>query len=101
MRWLLLLTISLAGCASEPVQPPAKTVTVASVQKLDCGTVPARTAPEFRPITWHVLPDENGESVFSLTPKGYENLSFNMSEIEQIIRELKAEIKFYEECINE
>ena len=101
MRWLLLLTISLAGCASEPVIPPAKTVTVTEVIRPDCGPVPARSKPDFRPITWHILPDENGDSAFSLTAKGYESLNYNMSEIEQIIRELKAEIKFYEECINE
>lgn len=105
MRLSILLTISvlLSACGLLGKKPepfvPAKTVAVSTYVYADCGKPPQRSPVEFRPITWRILPDAKGEQRFTLTAKGYEDLSFNQSETEKGSKELKAEIQYYLDCL--
>ena len=101
MRLSILLTISLAACASTPPPfVPAKTVTIKEFVYPDCGNPPQRSPVELRSLSWRVLPDAKGEQRFTLSAKGYEDLGFNTSEILKGAKELKAELQYYIACVN-
>ena len=103
MRFLLLLTISiiLVGCGHKQVKDPVppKPVVVTKYVYPDCGTPPRRDKVEHRDIVWGYIHDENGNVLYTLSPKDYENLSFNTSEIIKGAKQLKGEKDFYKECI--
>jgi hypothetical protein len=92
------LSLFLTGCPwhqtkPTPVPPPEiifKTV------PLDCGAPPQRPPIDLRPISWKIIGDR-----FTLDPKGYEDLSYNVSEIWSGVEHLRNEVKFYEQCILE
>lgn len=103
MNWTLLLTISLAllaGCASQETQQPLpKPVVVTKYVVPDCDNPPARAPVEFRVITWRVLQTADGE-FFALSVGEYADLGWNTSETIKGARELRAEIKYYIDCID-
>jgi hypothetical protein len=95
MRLRTLLIVSLlTGCASqEPLVQPEPTVVYKTVYP-DCGTPPQRDPIELRAIEWLVV---NGR--FTLSAEGYEDLSYNITEIWKGIEQLNTEIKYYEQCV--
>lgn len=102
MKSLLLLTISilLVGCGTTQPRPePPKPVVITEYVYPDCGTPPKRDKVEYRRITWSYIYDDQDNVLYTLTPKGYEDLSFNTSEIIKGIRQLKGELAYYKQCI--
>ena len=102
MKLLLCLTISifLVGCKTTCPKPlPPDPVVITKFVKPDCGIPPKRSIIKLRPVIWGYMYDEDGDVVYTITPRGYEDLSFNTSEIIKGAKELKAEIDYYRECI--
>ena len=109
---ILLLTNFLAGCSwlSPKIDPPAQPVEIVKIEIPAPVYHPA--LPEkvnTLPVQWTVLtPDimqeyvqdlEAGEAPvnvwYSLTTKGYENLSQNMAEINRYIRQVLNIVDYY------
>jgi len=96
----LITSILLVGCSGvqeKPLPPPP--VVDTQFITVDCGNPPKRSKVEFRPIFWNWMKDADGDTVYYLTPKGYEDLSFNTSELIKGAKELKAALAYYMDCI--
>ena len=109
---ILLLTSSLAGCSwlSPKIDPPAQPVEIVKVEipaPVYHPTLPEKVST--LPVQWTILtPDimkeyvedlEAGEAPvnvwYSLTTKGYENLSQNMAEVQRYIRQVLNIVGYY------
>jgi hypothetical protein len=94
-----LLTISLVliltGCRHDVIDVPPEPVIVNKFVIPDCGTPPQRDPVELRPVIWQIIDDR-----FTLTPEGYEDLSFNVTEIWRGVEQLRNEITYYEQCLD-
>ena len=111
-----LLLILVSGCSfmggSRFTPPEVKPVEVVTIQKpapLYHPPLPNRISPV--PVEWKILtPDTMEEYIadlkegeappqawYSLTVKGYENLSTNMAEIKRYIRQVLSIIEYYHE----
>lgn len=102
MKLLIFLTTSfiLVSCATtKPIVLPPKPIVLTKYVYPDCKNPPQRAIIELHSIHWSYLYDDSGDVVYTLTPKGYEDLSFNTSEIIMGAKELKAEIAYYLKCI--
>lgn len=97
---LLLISLLLAGCAAKQPTPIPEPVVVTKYVYADCGTPPARAVVDFRPITWRII-EFSGENLFTLSVQGYKDLAFNTSEIIKGAKELRAEVEYYEACLNQ
>jgi len=101
MNWKICLTISflfLAGCRHDVVPTPEpEPYVMYKYVYLDCGNPPERQLIDFKPLQWTIVEGGN----FALTPEGYKDLSYNISQIILGTKELKNEIKFYEDCLAE
>lgn len=93
-KTLLISSVFLAGCATSPEIPPPP-VTIIKTVALDCGIPPQRDPIDLRPVAWTII-----GARFTLSPEGYEDLGYNISEILKGVRQLQNEIIYYEECIN-
>jgi hypothetical protein len=83
----------LTSCASKQIEPEPEPTVIIQTVSLDCGTPPQRDPIDLRSIEWKIIGDN-----FTLTPDGYEDLSFNITEIWRGVEQLKAEIQFYVGC---
>ena len=96
-----LLTISvcllLSGCwwNTKP-DPPQEPVVLVKYIHSQCGNPPQRSSVNLRPVNWEIVGDR-----FTLTPQGYEDLSYNVTEIWSGVAQLKTEIEYYEKCLQE
>ena len=111
-----ILLILVSGCSfmggSLFTPPEVKPVAVVTIQKaapLYHPPLPNRISPV--PVEWKILtPDTMEEYIadlkegeappqawYSLTGKGYENLSTNMAEIKRYIRQVLSIIEYYHE----
>ena len=91
---LIISLFFLASCAAnqtDEIEPP--TVDVQLVYP-DCGTPPQRERIQLRVLEWKVI-----GGLFTLTPTGYEDLAFNVTEIWKGVEQLQAEISYYESCL--
>ena len=67
--------------------------------KVECGTEPRADRLQMLVVEPRVIENRAGFVWIGLTPKHYENLSVNMSEIKSQIGQQKAITKFYRKCI--
>lgn len=70
---------------------------------------PMPTGADLQDIEFHVITRENIEQkvtelsaqlggnfvVFAVTPKGYENLAYNLQELRRVIREYRSQLEYY------
>lgn len=91
---LVLLALVFAGCAAKGPVIEQPTVTDTIYVYAQCGNPPERDLVFLMPITWQVT-DGN----FSLTPKGYKDLAYNMAEITRGVKLLRIEIDYYKKCL--
>ena len=99
MKWLFCLTISvLAGCGATPEKLPPEISYVPVYVQPDCGPRPERTPVEFRNIEWKIL-NLSGVELFTLTPSMYKDSGYNAAVTKGAVKELKAEIKYYVDCL--
>ena len=92
---LLILLVLISGCAAQPPTELPDPVILTKYVRAECGEPPSREAVNLRPISWQII-----DGRFTLSPEGYEDLSYNVSSILAGIRELQSEIEFYEECLS-
>lgn len=90
------LPLLLTGCPEVRDDPPPEPVVLVKHIHSTCGTPPQRNQVQLRPITWEIIGDR-----FTLSPSGYEDLSYNVSEIWAGVEELLIEIGYYEQCLEE
>lgn len=98
--------MSLAACSSTPVAPPAKIITEIQTVTPPKPTVTPPDQLRLRDVEFIVITPENVDEVFAnlkgdkaliaLTPKGYENISLNLSDIRAYIQQQKQIIILYE-----
>ena len=86
--------ILLVGCGGFQTKPTPEPEIIIRTQALDCGTPPQRPPINLRPITWKIIGDR-----FTLTPEGYEDLSYNVSGIWLGVEQLIIEVEYYESCL--
>ena len=94
---LLLISslIVLSACAGAKPVPIPEPIVITKVILPDCGTPPQRPVIDLRPISWKVIDD-----LFTLSAKGYEDLSYNVTEIWSGVKHLKLEVEYYELCLD-
>jgi len=95
----IILSICVAllfvGCSSNT----PRDVTVVT-NKIDvCSKPPKADKIIMRNVDFAVIKDELGIYWIAVTPKFYENLSINMKEITQHIKQTHSIIKYYKKCI--
>ena len=91
----LLISSFLAGCAAQPSGPLPPPEILIKYIRPDCGTPPSRAPVVLRSISWQIIGGR-----FTLSPDGYEDLSYNVTMILQAAEELNIEIKYYEDCVD-
>lgn len=112
---LLLLLISpmvLAGCLGRPAEPTVVVATEYQEQNVPIQERPK--AVEFPPVDWFVITEENLEEklaeidsktgnvvLFTITPKGYENLAIGIAELRRYVKDQQAIIAYYEEALTD
>lgn len=97
----IALSLALVGCASQKDawQVPPDPVYVPVATRIDCG-IPEPTSPvKFRPVILGKA-EVDGTTVLTLPGPAYENLSWNTSELKRGLKELKATLRFYLDCID-
>jgi hypothetical protein len=98
------------GCLGRPAEP-----TVVVTTKYQEQNVPIQAAPkavEFPPVDWFIITEENLEAkiaeidsktgnivMFTITPKGYENLAIGIAELRRYVKDQQAIIAYYEESL--
>ena len=102
----------LMGCLGRT--PEAEVVVTTEYQKQN---IPIQTRPkavEFPPVDWFVITEENLEQkiqeiqsktgnvvLFTITPKGYENLALGIAELRRYVKDQQAIIAYYEDALTE
>lgn len=112
---LMLLVTVLSGCTWS-VKPDTESVTVETVTRPAQMPVfqPPKPIPlRLEPVQWYVITQENLEEkvaeiselsgdgefvVFAVTPMTYENLSWNMQELQRYHRQLLEIVLYYEDA---
>jgi starvation-inducible outer membrane lipoprotein len=100
MKWLFCLTISLilAGCAAQEEKPPEIQYVPVYVYP-DCGPRPERTPVEYRDVSkWQII-EVDGVKLWTITTAVYNDMGYNAAVTKGAVKELKAEIKYYVDCL--
>ena len=102
----------LAGCLGRPAEPTVVVTTEYQEQNIPVQERPK--AVEFPPVDWFVITEENLEEklaeidtktgnvvLFTITPKGYENLAIGIADLRRYVKDQQAIIAYYEEALEE
>jgi len=102
----------LAGCLGRPAEPTVVVATEYQEQNVPIQERPK--AVEFPPVDWFVITEENLEEklaeidsktgnvvLFTITPKGYENLAIGIAELRRYVKDQQAIIAYYEEALTD
>ena len=115
MKLLLLLTSSmiLTGCLGSRT-PESEVVLQTEYQKQNIPVQERPKAVEFPPVDWFVITEENLDAkleeintktgnvvLFTITPKGYENLAIGIADLRRYVKDQQAIIAYYEEALTE
>ena len=114
MKLLLLLTtpLLLMGCLGRT--PEAEVVVETQYQEQNIPIQERPKAVEFPPVDWFVITEENLEEklaeidtktgnvvLFTITPKGYENLAIGIADLRRYVKDQQAIIAYYEEALED
>ena len=107
---LLMTPILLAGCLGRPPEPTVVVATEYQEQNIPLQERPK--AVDFPPVDWFVITEENLEEklaeintktgnvvLFTITPKGYENLAIGIADLRRYVKDQQAIIAYYEEAL--
>ena len=115
MKLLLLLTtpLLLMGCLGSRT-PESEVVLQTEYQKHNIPVQERPKAVEFPPVDWFVITEENLDAkleeinaktgnvvLFTITPKGYENLAIGIADLRRYVKDQQAIIAYYEEALAE
>ena len=93
---ILLAVTLLTGCTLWQKKPRDVNVVTETIDT--CSKPPKADKMVMRTVTFNIIADEHGIYWIAVTPKFYENLSVNMKEISQHIKQKNAIVKYYESC---
>ena len=111
-------TIALSsGCSVLPkvdFTPPPPVKVITEEVKVDIYQPPLPNEIGLEDVAWFVITKDNWEEsvakvegllggdfvVMALTPKGYENMAYNLQEIRRYIRQQKENILYYRKATN-
>lgn len=89
----------LSGCSLFPwFKDEPRDINLVTDKIDTCSKPPKADKIIMRNVDFKVVKDEHGIYWIAVTPKFYENLSVNMQEITQHIKQKNAVIKYYESC---
>ncbi len=91
---LILAVLIVVGCATTPQAIVPDKIVVPNYVYADCGTPPKRTKVQLRVLSWQVI-----DGRFSMSAKGYEDLSYNVSQVLAAVKEFGIELEYYEKCL--
>ena len=112
-----LTIIVSSGCSVLPkvdFTPPPPVKVITEEVKVDIYQPPLPNEINMEDVSWFVITKENWEEsvqkvekllggdfvVMALTPKGYENMAYNLQEIRRFIRQQKEIILYYRKATN-
>ena len=112
-----LTIIVSSGCSVLPkvdFTPPPPVKVITEEVKVDIYQPPLPNEIKMEDVSWFVITKENWEEsvqkvekllggdfvVMALTPKGYENMAYNLQEIRRFIRQQKEIILYYRKATN-
>ena len=98
LKTLLTISLFLTGC-STPLIKPADPVVITKYVLADCGTPPKRTIIELHEIEFKIAPNPQNIYGWWLSEYEYRKLAHNSSQTLLGTKELKAEIKYYTDCL--
>jgi hypothetical protein len=90
---LISAILVVAGCKT--VEPPPPIVLTQWVFA-DCGVQPERSSVQLKPLSWQVI---NGR--FSLSPQGYQDLSYNVTMALASMKEYEVVLAYYQACLDD
>lgn len=93
---VVALTALMSGCF--PFVKKDEIVARKAPESL-CRGVPSADKLTLRKVQFVVITDRDGIPWIALSPKDYENLSQNTSDIKKFAEQQKSIIKFYEKCV--
>jgi len=92
--------------------PEAEVVVTTEYQEQNIPIQGRPKAVEFPPVDWFVITEENLEEklaeidtktgnvvLFTITPKGYENLAVGIADLRRYVKDQQAIIAYYEEAL--
>jgi hypothetical protein len=98
------------GCLGRTPEPEVVVTTEYQEQNIPIQERPK--AVEFPPVDWFVITEENLEEklaeiqsktgnvvMFTITPKGYENLAIGIADLRRYVKDQQAIIAYYEEAL--
>ena len=89
----------LSGCSWMPwFKDKPRDINLVTDHIDTCSEPPKADKIVMRNVDFNVVKDEHGIYWIAVTPRFYENLSVNMQEITQHIKQKNAIIKYYESC---
>ena len=116
---ILLLSLPfLSNCSifsSDPLPPEPKVIVETKFIKTNIPLQPRPKPLKMNNLEWYVVTEDNVDTFFeelkkeqngvivffAITPKDYENLSINVSDIRRYIIQQKEIIEYYEESITD
>lgn len=111
-RLLLLATLPmlLTACLGRTPEPSVVVETKYQEQNIPIQERPKSV--DFPPVDWFVITEENLEEklaeidtktgnvvLFTITPKGYENLAIGIADLRRYVKDQQAIIAYYEESL--
>ena len=111
-RLLLLATLPmlLTACLGRPPEPSVVVETKYQEQNIPIQERPKSV--DFPPVDWFVITEENLDEklaeidtktgnvvLFTVTPKGYENLAIGIADLRRYVKDQQAIIAYYEEAL--
>lgn len=101
----------LAGCLGSRAPEPEVVVTT-EYQEQNIPIQERPKAVDFPPVDWFVITEQNMEEkiaeinsktgnvvLFTITPKGYENLAIGIADLRRYVKDQQAIIAYYEEAL--
>jgi len=100
----------LTACLGRPPEPSVVVETQYQEQNIPIQERPKSV--DFPPVDWFVITEENLDEklaeidtrtgnvvLFTITPKGYENLAIGIADLRRYVKDQQAIIAYYEEAL--
>ena len=96
----LILSSFLIGCASKP-EPRIVTEHIPVYIDIVCPDPNAPNPISTRPVRPKAIQDRAGIWWVGLEPEDYQNLAINTKETIRYIKDQKAQIRYYQQCVSD
>lgn len=90
----------LSACGLAPVKKPdVVTNEITAIEPVECGAEPQADRLAMRKVSPWVVTDTAGITWIGISPDHYENLSANIAEILAHLRQRKAQVEWWRDCV--